>query len=351
MGANRDVIATRFEGREPSLKGFIYDYTGERNPDQFIKTTKEVVSYVGRQYKKYTSDFTQAVRDLDLVAPTAPAAPNPGDQIAFEMWKLDIKEHRVKEQEYSDFRAGLYNVVFGQCTEALQDKLKSHTDFPNAYQDGIALLTIIKTITYTFEERRKLADALCDIKEMFYTFKQGKNMSLQRYHELFLHQVEVMDEVGITIPDESLVEAVAAASGRPGLPEDADWAAAREQALAIRFIRGTNFSHKKYLTHLRNSYLDGADYYPSTLHEAYNILQRWENDSASITVEDGGVAFVTSGRESKNLDHIICFECKKTGHYANQCPNNGKGQKQNEKQEHGTNLCMSGNWDSGCQRR
>jgi hypothetical protein len=83
------------------------------------------------------------VQDLEL----ADLAPHPVNVLAFEMWKLEIKEHRVKQQEYSNFYAGLYNVVFGQCTEALQDKLKSHVDFPNAYQDGIALLTIIKTIT------------------------------------------------------------------------------------------------------------------------------------------------------------------------------------------------------------
>ena len=262
-----------FEGREPSLKGFVYDSTGERSPDQFIKTTKEIVNYVGRTYTKYTAEFTQAVRDLELADPPAPAAPDPTNVVGFEMWKLDIKDHRAKQLAYSNFRAGLYNVVFGQCTEALQDKLKSHTDFPNAYQDGIALMAIIKTITYTFEERRMLADALCEIKEMFYTFKQGKHVSLQRYHELFLGQVEVLEEVGVTIPDESLVESIAASNGRAGAPVDADWAAAREQALAIRFIRGTNAIYKGYLTHLRNSFLDGANYYPTTLHEAYNILQ------------------------------------------------------------------------------
>jgi hypothetical protein len=154
--------------------------------------------------------------------------------IAFELWKLEVKDFRVKEQEeYSNFRAGLYNVVLGQCTKALQEKLKSHTDFPNAYQDGIALLVIINTLTYTFEERRKLADALCEIKEMFYSFHQGKHTSLQRYHKLFLGQVEVLEEVGVTIPDESLVESIAAANGRAGAPDAADWTAAREQALAI----------------------------------------------------------------------------------------------------------------------
>jgi hypothetical protein len=55
----------------------------------------------------------------------------------------------MKEQEYSNFRAGLYNIVFGQCTEALQDKLKSHSDFPKAYHDGMARLVIINALIYT----------------------------------------------------------------------------------------------------------------------------------------------------------------------------------------------------------
>jgi hypothetical protein len=98
-----------FEGREPSLKGFIYDSTGERSPDQYIlKTTKEIINYVGRMYTKYTADFTQAVRDLELTMPEAPVDPDPANTIAFEMWKLDLKEHRVKEQEYENFWAGLY---------------------------------------------------------------------------------------------------------------------------------------------------------------------------------------------------------------------------------------------------
>ena len=259
----------RFEGREPSLKGYIYDATGERNPDQYIKTTKEIINYVGRTYTKYTAEFTQAVRDLELTDPTPPANPTFTDPaatatvIALEIWKHAYKEHQIRAQEYSNFKAGLYNVVLGQCTDALQDKLKSHPDFPMAYQDGIALLTIIKTLTYTFEERRKLSDALCDLKEMFYTFRQGKNTTLQRYYELFLGQVEVLDEVGITIADESLIQTIAVENGRGGAPTDEDRAEAKEQALAIRFIRGANDNYKSYLTHLHNSYLDGMDHYQS----------------------------------------------------------------------------------------
>ena len=93
----------KFEGREPLLKGFIYDTTGEQNPDQYIKMMKEIINYIGRMYMKYTAEFTQAVMDLELDAPVAPENPDHADMLAFKVWKLDIKEDWVKEQEYANF--------------------------------------------------------------------------------------------------------------------------------------------------------------------------------------------------------------------------------------------------------
>jgi hypothetical protein len=122
-------------------------------------------------------------------------------------------------------------------------------------------------------------------------------MLLQQYYELFLGQVKVCEEVGVTIADESLVESIAESNGRANVPEDTNWDAACEQALAIHFIRGVNENHKTYLTHLRNSFLDGSDYYPATLHEAYNILQHHEPEGGHMTVGDGQLelAFVNTG--------------------------------------------------------
>ena len=122
----------KFEGREPTLKGHIYDSIGERSPDQYISTTKEIVNYVGRTYNRFTSEFTDGVIKLELNDPDIPANPDPTNQLEFEIWKLDIKEHRIRIQEYSNFRSGLYNVILEQCTEASQDKLKSHRDFAAA---------------------------------------------------------------------------------------------------------------------------------------------------------------------------------------------------------------------------
>ena len=209
---------------------------------------------------------------MDLADPDEPPAPDPANQVAFERWKYVYKEYMNKLQEYTNFRSGLYNLVMGQCTEALKERLKSHEDFMDANQNGIALLTHIRSLLHTFEECCKLADALSDVKMVFYELRQGKYMKLERYHEIFLAQVEVLDEVGVSITDTALIQQVVEQHGR-GVPTAADQEEAKQIALVIQFIKGTNANHKLYLSHLRNSYLDGLDVYPNMVQEAYNILE------------------------------------------------------------------------------
>ena len=177
----------------------------------------------------------------------------------------------IKMQEYMNFHSGLYNLVMGQCTEALKECLKSHEDFIGAHQNGIALLILICSLFHTFEECHKSADGLSDMKMAFYKLRQGKYMNLEWYHEIFLAQVEVLDEVGVTVPDTALIQHVTEQHGR-GVRIVADHEEAKQIALTIQFIKGTNASHKPYLSHLHNSYLDGLDVYPNTVQEAYNIL-------------------------------------------------------------------------------
>ena len=202
------------------MNGHVFDYTGERTPEKYIRTMKELVAHVGLTYKDYTTDLKEGLESLSLVDPTPPENPPEGNQVAFEIWKMDIKEYREKIKVFANFRAGLYSLVLGQCTDALQERLKSHQDYQTTNQDGIALLVIIRSLIHTFEENRKLSDAIMDVKEKFYKFYQGRYMSLERYHELFLAQVEVLDEVGITVEDEALVREVAFENGREVASDD-----------------------------------------------------------------------------------------------------------------------------------
>jgi hypothetical protein len=67
-----------------------------------------------------------------------------------------------------------------------------------------------------------LADTLLEVKTAFYTLKQGKNMSLHQHHELFLRQIDVLKDVGVTIADYSLIEEGARINIFPGITTNED---------------------------------------------------------------------------------------------------------------------------------
>ena len=103
-GGHGSQGSKQFEGSEPTLKGHIYDYTRERNPDQFIKTTREIRLYAGRTYKKFTQELVKAVETLKLEEPTALDIPEGiPDMYALEYWRMDLKKYSEKEAEYASF--------------------------------------------------------------------------------------------------------------------------------------------------------------------------------------------------------------------------------------------------------
>jgi hypothetical protein len=275
---------------------------------------------VGRTYPKFTSQFTTAIETLVLDDPVAPPDPDPTNALQMELWKLDVKEYRQKLSEYTSFRAGLYSLVLGQCTPAMEDRLRSHQGFLEAHQDGIQLLELIKSLLHTFEEHRNLNDALAEVKEYFYTLKQGERQTLQEYYEKFTAHMEVIDQVGVTIEDQSMINKIATDNLREGTPNDEDQAEARARAMATRFVRGANSHFNGYRDHLQNSFLDGQDYYPTSVQEAYNIMARREQTAHNYNMENDGMAFAQDGE--RDLSKIRCFGCGQLGHYQNDanCP-------------------------------
>jgi len=190
--------------------------------------------------------------------------------------------------------------------EAMEDRLRSHVNFDNSNLDGTSLLVIITCLLHTFDERRKLADAICDVKEKFYAMRQGQHMSLQKYHEHFNALAQVLKEVGVNIADEALIDSIATENGRAGAPEDANQKKAKQQALAVRFIRGTNSKHSGYLTHLRNSYLNGQDNYPETLYRAYHVLQRREGNDNAFQLKSDCQVSKSVGATLENTGRMDC---------------------------------------------
>ena len=56
---------------------------------------EEISNYIGNTYTKYISDFMDARENLVLNDPTNPVPPEPANQVEFELWKLNKKEHKL----------------------------------------------------------------------------------------------------------------------------------------------------------------------------------------------------------------------------------------------------------------
>jgi hypothetical protein len=77
---------TRFEGSCEDLKGSVYDVTAGK--DTFLKTTRKIAEYVGREYTD-AGEYRLAMINLNLPALVEPQLPvDVANVMAVEIWKM-----------------------------------------------------------------------------------------------------------------------------------------------------------------------------------------------------------------------------------------------------------------------
>ena len=84
----------------------------------------------------------------------------------------------------------LYNVVWGQCSKLLQNKLKANLQYGqfNNTINVVTLLKEIKLLSNKIEENTSVYDALHEAKSKFYKYQQGDNETLADHMRNFKDQ-------------------------------------------------------------------------------------------------------------------------------------------------------------------
>ena len=199
----QNVSSTRgvkFEGRCDDLKGHVYDYGDGKTADQFVITTKEIKNYVGRTYK-HGGDIVDAIDAMAVPTRTEPADPvDPDNRIMVKKWERSSDEyHKWVILTTANLKA-LKELVWGQCSQNMQQKIESLPNFANI-RDGIALLQAIKNTSYNYHSQTYIFETVNEALYRLMTLRQN-HLSPSQYYDQFTNCLAVYTHVGGSISPE-----------------------------------------------------------------------------------------------------------------------------------------------------
>jgi hypothetical protein len=125
------------------------------------------------------------------------------------IFKGEIESYIKRKSLLDDNIQKTYSLVIRQCTDLLQSKLKQQTAWASISQDqdDIALIGLVKTITFRFEDQKFLPLALYLSKASLYNLRQG-NMANHDYLQRFQKLVDVATSYNGQLHDQAIVNIV-----------------------------------------------------------------------------------------------------------------------------------------------
>eukprot|EP00957_Ditylum_brightwellii_P071273 5418004-Ditylum_brightwellii.AAC.1 len=186
-----------------------------------------------------------------------------------------------------------YELVWGQASKALQEKLRGHPNFTdfNEERDVIMLLNAIKAAMYKYDHRKDRDTAVVEATMRFWNLYQGKEMSNLQLYKKFKTQVDIIEENGGNItfhpelaepyrPDRDMTE-----------EQEEEWKTAAKENRLIKEIH--------------NDQVRGRPKYPATIEDAYKLINTYTdkvNQRSMAATTNGAMSFNTVGEEEKKED-------------------------------------------------
>ena len=161
-----------------------YEEQGDRR--QYAKTLEALEGYV-----KKTCKFPQDIAPLFATEMKEPALKKPdnpatdADETDKAIWNEELKEYVKRRREMQSNFATIHAVVWGQCSEAMRAKIKSHASYVarTDANDCFWLLKQIKSVTLQFDETKYGFLSIMDARASFLNGRQGQNQTAEDYLE------------------------------------------------------------------------------------------------------------------------------------------------------------------------
>ena len=349
-----------FVGKTKEMHGHVFQLQVERRQKgQFQDTVEQLQVYASSTYKKDIKHLKILFTQLELpniVKPTPPTSKDAMDQLYYQE---EMKQHIKDKKNLETTIASLYNVVCGQCSKLLQNKLKARNNFDQMDDscNVATLLSEIKTLSSKIEESTSAYDALHEAKAKFFKYQQSEDETLADHMRNFKDLCNAVEYHGGDIFfDKEMVKAEVRgdSTDKASTTTNEEYRTrVIDKSKAVAFLKSANRkTYGKLLSTIRDQFSFKIDVYPKTLSDAYemlsahtphnssgnknkkenkNTVNNTESDNRennttenARSVTETGTSYLQStavpGSDGRLIPHITCYNCGKKGHYADNCP-------------------------------
>jgi hypothetical protein len=180
----------------------------------------------------------------------------------------ESKMHSQHVATLEKHRGNVYALIYGQCTQILQDKMKQDKNWATvsvAYK-LLQLYKLIKQVILKQTEEQYPVAALWEQLSNVANAKQG-NSTNNEWYDWFNTKVKVAESVGVSFNFEKIWEYCAMEAHEAAYTllrpdkQEAVRVSARERFLSYALIKTSNSKHDKIKDDLLDDYTKGSDNY------------------------------------------------------------------------------------------